>query len=153
MLQGHCKAACSTVQGAVLMCVQRHNEDKLNEAFRTAAGVFLVFSVNMSGHFQGYARMASAVSRQQVCLSICCACSTLSLSAHIDRPIFVWLCMALRVKCINGLWALLVAKKPLAEALCYCVTKVRSAMPRHESALSAVPACLLRPKVWSGAEP
>ena len=54
------------VQGVELVCVQRHNEEKLNDAFCTAAGVFLVFSVNMSGHFQGYARMASPVSRQQV---------------------------------------------------------------------------------------
>ena len=54
------------VQGAELVRVQRHNEEKLNDAFCTAAGVFLVFSVNMSGHFQGYARMASPVSRQQV---------------------------------------------------------------------------------------
>jgi len=45
--------------------VQRHNEDKLNEAFRTAPGVFLIFSVNMSGRFQGYARMASPAARQQ----------------------------------------------------------------------------------------
>ena len=45
--------------------MQRHNEEKLNEAFRTAPGVFLAFSVNMSGHFQGYARMASPASRQQ----------------------------------------------------------------------------------------
>lgn len=28
--------------------------------------MFLVFSVNMSGHFQGYARMMSYVSRDQV---------------------------------------------------------------------------------------
>ncbi len=31
---------------------QRHNEAKLNEAFRSTANVFLIFSVNMSGHFQ-----------------------------------------------------------------------------------------------------
>lgn len=49
-----------------MLRVQKHNEEKLNEAFRTAPGVFLFFSVNMSGHFQGYARMASPVSRQQV---------------------------------------------------------------------------------------
>jgi len=41
--------ACGGVQGAGRLRVQRHNEDKLNEAFRTAPGVFLVFSVNMSG--------------------------------------------------------------------------------------------------------
>lgn len=65
----------TVVQGAELVRVQRHNEEKLNDAFCTAAGVFLVFSVNMSGHFQGYARMASPVSRQQVracAVSKCC---------------------------------------------------------------------------------
>lgn len=31
---------------------QRHNEVKLNEAFATCSNVFLIFSVNMSGHFQ-----------------------------------------------------------------------------------------------------
>ncbi len=39
---------------------QRHNQDKLNEAF-TQGVVVLVFSVNMSGHFQGYAIMRSPV--------------------------------------------------------------------------------------------
>ena len=63
---GGCPGAVTGVQGAELLRVQRHNEEKLNDAFCTAAGVFLVFSVNMSGHFQGYARMASPVSRQQV---------------------------------------------------------------------------------------
>jgi len=57
--------ACGGVQGAGRLRVQRHNEDKLNEAFRTAPGVFLIFSVNMSGRFQGYARMASPAARQQ----------------------------------------------------------------------------------------
>lgn len=46
--------------------MQRHNEEKLNEAFRQKCGVFLIFSVNQSGHFQGYARMQSYVSRDQV---------------------------------------------------------------------------------------
>ena len=57
--------ACLTVHctGVVM---QRHNEDKLNEAFAQKCGVYLIFSVNMSGHFQGYARMMSYVSRQQV---------------------------------------------------------------------------------------
>ncbi len=50
------------------MNMQKHNEEKLNEAFAQKCGVYLIFSVNMSGHFQGYARMMSYVSRQQVCL-------------------------------------------------------------------------------------
>jgi hypothetical protein len=45
---------------------QKHNEEKLNEAFRQKCGTFLIFSVNMSGHFQGYARMMSYVQRDQV---------------------------------------------------------------------------------------
>ncbi|CAK0781843.1 hypothetical protein CVIRNUC_005485 [Coccomyxa viridis] len=48
-----------------IWATQRHNEDKLNEAFAQKCGVYLIFSVNMSGHFQGYARMMSYVSRQQ----------------------------------------------------------------------------------------
>ena len=57
--------ACLTVHCAGVV-MQRHNEDKLNEAFAQKCGVYLIFSVNMSGHFQGYARMMSYVSRQQV---------------------------------------------------------------------------------------
>eukprot|EP00241_Pyramimonas_parkeae_P015659 CAMPEP_0114307910 /NCGR_PEP_ID=MMETSP0059-20121206/17747_1 /TAXON_ID=36894 /ORGANISM="Pyramimonas parkeae, Strain CCMP726" /LENGTH=471 /DNA_ID=CAMNT_0001431457 /DNA_START=79 /DNA_END=1490 /DNA_ORIENTATION=+ len=45
---------------------QRVNEAKLNDAFRSAEEVFLIFSVNTSQHFQGYARMLSPIrSRQQ----------------------------------------------------------------------------------------
>ncbi|KAJ7500793.1 YT521-B-like domain-containing protein [Mycena galericulata] len=40
---------------------QRHNEGVLDLAFRTAQDVFLVFSVNKSGGFYGYARMAGAI--------------------------------------------------------------------------------------------
>ena len=57
--------ACLTVHCAGVV-MQRHNEDKLNEAFAQKCGVYLIFSVNMSGHFQGYARMMSYVSRQRV---------------------------------------------------------------------------------------
>lgn len=42
---------------------QRKNEQKLNEAFRSAPAVILVFSVNKSGAFQGYARMRSTTGR------------------------------------------------------------------------------------------
>lgn len=44
---------------------QRHNEDKLNEALRSAPHVILVFSVNQSGCFQGYAKMIGAVGASQ----------------------------------------------------------------------------------------
>mmetsp|Transcript_93770 Transcript_93770/g.270948 ORF Transcript_93770/g.270948 Transcript_93770/m.270948 type:complete len:632 (-) Transcript_93770:44-1939(-) len=40
---------------------QRHNEEKLNEALQNAPHVILLFSVNMSGCFQGYAKMMGAV--------------------------------------------------------------------------------------------
>lgn len=54
------------LKGCNVLNVQKHNEEKLNEAFAQKCGVYLIFSVNMSGHFQGYARMMSYVSRQQV---------------------------------------------------------------------------------------
>ncbi|XP_076867546.1 3'-5' RNA helicase YTHDC2 isoform X2 [Brachyhypopomus gauderio] len=41
------------------------NEPKLNRAFRESAAVFLIFSVQGSGHFQGYARMSSEISPEQ----------------------------------------------------------------------------------------
>mmetsp|Transcript_70812 Transcript_70812/g.134942 ORF Transcript_70812/g.134942 Transcript_70812/m.134942 type:complete len:761 (-) Transcript_70812:12-2294(-) len=42
---------------------QRKNEQKLNDAYRTCPAVILVFSVNKSGAFQGYARMRSFTGR------------------------------------------------------------------------------------------
>ena len=36
------------------------NEKKLNRAFQDGRKVFLIFSVQSSGHFQGVARMTSA---------------------------------------------------------------------------------------------
>lgn len=39
---------------------QRKNEQKLNDYFRTSRAVILIFSVNKSGAFQGYARMRSS---------------------------------------------------------------------------------------------
>ena len=46
--------------------LQKHNEQKLCEAFDHSKDVFLIFSVNMSGHFQGYARMVSTSNSRQV---------------------------------------------------------------------------------------
>ncbi|XP_041666905.1 3'-5' RNA helicase YTHDC2 [Cheilinus undulatus] len=40
------------------------NETKLNRAFMDHSIIILIFSVQGSGHFQGYARMTSAVSRE-----------------------------------------------------------------------------------------
>ncbi len=47
---------CHTI-GTKVVSLQMHNEQKLREAFERSKDVFLIFSVNMSGHFQGYARM------------------------------------------------------------------------------------------------
>mmetsp|Transcript_62995 Transcript_62995/g.137616 ORF Transcript_62995/g.137616 Transcript_62995/m.137616 type:complete len:355 (-) Transcript_62995:177-1241(-) len=44
-----------------LWATQRKNEQRLDEAFRTAPAVVLIFSVNRSDCFQGYARMRSLV--------------------------------------------------------------------------------------------
>lgn len=40
---------------------QPHNEEKLNEAFHSAENVYLIFSVNKSGEYFGYARMESPI--------------------------------------------------------------------------------------------
>ncbi|CAD7944194.1 unnamed protein product [Amoebophrya sp. A25] len=50
------KNLVSSIQNNV-WATQRHNEKKLNEALRVSPYVILLFSVNLSGHFQGYARM------------------------------------------------------------------------------------------------
>lgn len=42
---------------------QRKNEQKFNDAFRSGAPVILAFTVNKSGHFQGYARMRGLTGR------------------------------------------------------------------------------------------
>ncbi|KAF7296701.1 hypothetical protein HMN09_01079200 [Mycena chlorophos] len=44
-----------------LWATQQHNEGVLNEAFRTSRDVYLVFSVNKSGEFYGFARMAGPI--------------------------------------------------------------------------------------------
>lgn len=44
---------------------QRHNEEKLNEAFSAAPHVILIFSVNLSGCFQGYAKMVGPVGKSR----------------------------------------------------------------------------------------
>ncbi|EJC97872.1 uncharacterized protein FOMMEDRAFT_23945 [Fomitiporia mediterranea MF3/22] len=42
---------------------QPHNEAILNQAFRNSSDVYLIFGVNKSGEFFGYARMASAIGK------------------------------------------------------------------------------------------
>ncbi|KAI5059264.1 hypothetical protein GOP47_0025583 [Adiantum capillus-veneris] len=49
-----------------IWATQAMNERILNEAFETADKVVLIFSVNMSGHFQGYAQMISPIGRRKV---------------------------------------------------------------------------------------
>jgi hypothetical protein len=39
-----------------LWATQRHNEGVLDRAYRTAKDVYLIFGVNKSGEFYGYAR-------------------------------------------------------------------------------------------------
>ena len=46
----HENIAKSVAEG--IWATQQHNEAKLNEAFRSVANVYLVFSVNSSGCFQ-----------------------------------------------------------------------------------------------------
>ncbi|KAI9443551.1 hypothetical protein H4582DRAFT_2054533 [Lactarius indigo] len=45
----------------ILDAGSRHNEEILDQAYRTSKDVFLIFSVNKSGGFYGYARMAGPV--------------------------------------------------------------------------------------------
>jgi hypothetical protein len=49
-----------TAQRESVWATQPHNEDLLASAFKTCRHVILVFSVNKSMAFQGYARMQSA---------------------------------------------------------------------------------------------
>ncbi|TFY65816.1 hypothetical protein EVG20_g5272 [Dentipellis fragilis] len=46
-----------------LWATQRHNEGILDQAYRTSQDVFLIFGVNKSGEFYGYARMTGPISR------------------------------------------------------------------------------------------
>lgn len=48
-----------------LWATQKHNEGILDQAFRTSQDVYLIFGVNKSGEFYGYARMASRVPQPQ----------------------------------------------------------------------------------------
>ncbi|CAA7269940.1 unnamed protein product [Cyclocybe aegerita] len=44
-----------------LWATQKHNEEVLDRAFRTSKEVYLIFGVNKSGEFYGYAKMAGPV--------------------------------------------------------------------------------------------
>ncbi|KAH8981893.1 YT521-B-like domain-containing protein [Lactarius akahatsu] len=49
-----------------IWATQRHNEEILDQAYRTSKDVFLIFSVNKSGGFYGYARMAGPVLQDEI---------------------------------------------------------------------------------------
>lgn len=44
-----------------IWATQSHNEESLNQAFKTADNVYLIFSANKSGEYFGYARMISPI--------------------------------------------------------------------------------------------
>nr|GAT45625.1 predicted protein [Mycena chlorophos] len=48
-----------------LWATQKHNEGVLDRAFRTSKDVFLIFSVNQSTEFYGYARMAGLIGQSE----------------------------------------------------------------------------------------
>lgn len=50
-----------------IWATQSHNEEPFNSAFRNCKNVYLIFSVNKSGHFFGYARMESEIAHRQPC--------------------------------------------------------------------------------------
>ena len=50
--------------------LQKHNEEKLNKAYDASKAVYLIFSVNGRGSFQGWARMSSRITYGQV--QSCC---------------------------------------------------------------------------------
>ncbi|CAK7265678.1 hypothetical protein SEPCBS119000_001635 [Sporothrix epigloea] len=46
-----------------IWATQSHNEETLNEAYKTCDNVYLIFSANKSGEYFGYARMASEINQ------------------------------------------------------------------------------------------
>ncbi|GAA5894746.1 hypothetical protein JCM8208_006058 [Rhodotorula glutinis] len=60
---------------------QAHNEPVLHQAFRTARSVYLIFGVNGSGCWFGYARMVGPISGQAISTSS----SRQSRSSHADK--------------------------------------------------------------------
>ncbi|KAJ5144349.1 Nucleotide-binding alpha-beta plait [Penicillium atrosanguineum] len=48
-----------------IWAAQRHNEFHLNQAFKTAEHVYLIFSANKSGEYFGYARMMSPINDEE----------------------------------------------------------------------------------------
>ncbi|KAJ7100499.1 YT521-B-like domain-containing protein [Mycena epipterygia] len=61
ILKSHTKDDLDLSVRTGLWATQRHNESTLDRAFRTSKDVFLIFSVNRSGEWYGYARLAGPV--------------------------------------------------------------------------------------------
>lgn len=60
-----------------LWATQKHNEAVLDQAYRTSSEVILIFSVNKSGEFYGYARMAGRILKGE---------HRVSWASHADPP-------------------------------------------------------------------
>ncbi|OAX32687.1 hypothetical protein K503DRAFT_701659 [Rhizopogon vinicolor AM-OR11-026] len=60
-----------------LWATQKHNETILDQAYRTSTEVILIFGVNKSGEFYGYARMAGRISQGE---------HRISWASHADSP-------------------------------------------------------------------
>ena len=50
-----------------LWATQRHNEEILDQAFRTSKEVYLIFGANKTGEFYGYARQVGSLLRSHFC--------------------------------------------------------------------------------------
>ncbi|KAK9866355.1 hypothetical protein WJX84_005495 [Apatococcus fuscideae] len=59
------KAPLTALAATGIWATQKHNEEKLNKAFETSKSVYLIFSVNKLGYFQGWARMVSRITHGQ----------------------------------------------------------------------------------------
>lgn len=71
-----------------IWATQRHNEPKLNEAFRNSENVYLIFSVNASGHFQVGLLCVSVLN----CQAPHCIASAPSLQrSQVQQVLCTWL--------------------------------------------------------------
>lgn len=69
-----------------LWATQKHNEVVLDQAFRTSKEVILIFGVNKSGEFYGYARMASRILRGESSVSWASRADASPSSVHSAPP-------------------------------------------------------------------
>ncbi|KAF9240211.1 YT521-B-like domain-containing protein [Melanogaster broomeanus] len=65
-----------------LWATQKHNETILDQAYRTSKEVILVFGVNKSGEFYGYARMSSRILHSEHNVSWASRADSLPSSSH-----------------------------------------------------------------------